>query len=109
MDDPLALLDDAEGVLRAAASSLSGEGRYAVLLSANAVATARRGIAMHDRSEAARAAIIAEVSAIRTGAHDDDTALYERLVAHAAIRAWIADPGSLTPAERDAYIVGERP
>jgi hypothetical protein len=45
-NDALALLDGAADLLRAVAPSLSGEGRYAVLLSANAVATARRDIAM---------------------------------------------------------------
>lgn len=104
--DALALLDGAATVLRAAAPALSGDGRYAVLLSANAVATARRDIAMADRLEAARAAIAVDPAAIRAGAHDGDAALYARILAYAALRAWIADPAALTPAERSANIEG---
>jgi Domain of unknown function (DUF6285) len=102
--DALALLDGAASVLRAAAPTLSGEGRYAALLSANAVATARRDLAMAARSEAARAAIGADAAAIRSGKHDEDAALYGRLVAYTALRAWIADPNALTDAERAAYV-----
>lgn len=104
--DALALLDSAACVLRAVAPSLAGEGRYAALLSANAVATARRDLAMAERAEAARVAVAADVAAIRAGAHDDDEALYGRIVAHTAVRAWIADPGSVSEAEQDAYLGG---
>jgi hypothetical protein len=106
--DALALLDGAAAVLRAAAPSLSGEGRYAALLSANAVGAARRDLAMRDRSEAACAAIGAEVAAIRAGAHDEDAGLYRQLVAYAAVRAWVADPGSVSDAERAAYVEAGR-
>jgi hypothetical protein len=102
--DALALLDGAAGVLRGVAPSLPGEGRYAALLATNAVATARRDIAMRERTEAARAALAVEVAAIRAGAHDDDAALHARLVAHAVLRAWVADPASVTPAERSLHV-----
>jgi hypothetical protein len=108
MTDALALLDSAASVLRAAAQSLSGEGRYAALLSANAVTSARRDVAMAERTEALRAALAADTAAIRAGGHDDDAALYERLVAYTALRAWIADPNALTDAERSEYVEGSR-
>lgn len=102
--DALALLDSAAAVLRAAAPALPGDGRYTALLAANAVATARRDLAVAARAEAARAAIGTDVAAIRAGRHDDDDALYARLRLHAALRAWVADPGSVTPDERRAAL-----
>ena len=98
--EALALLDGVAGVLRAAAPALPGDGRYTALLSANAVATARRDLASAARVAAARSAITADKAAIRSGRHDGDTALHERLLAHAALRAWVTDPGALTAAER---------
>lgn len=98
--DALALLDSAAAVLRAAAPSLPGEGRYTALLSANAVAMARRDVATETRSAALRAAIAAPSAEIRAGAHDDDAALHARLLAYAALRAWVTDPNALTPEER---------
>lgn len=100
--DALALLDSAAAVLRAAAPSLAGEGRYTALLSANAVALARREVATEARSDALRAAITVPSAAIRAGAHDDDAALYARLLDFARLRAWVTDPGALTPDERAA-------
>lgn len=105
-DETLALLDGTVAVLRETAPTLPGDGRYAALLCASAVATARRRLAARARAEAARVAVAVEPAAIRAGAHDDDAALYERLVAHAAIRAWIADPSSLTEAETAAHLGG---
>ena len=98
--DVLALLDSSAGVLRATAPTLSGEGRYAALLSANAIATARRELVSADRLASTGAAVAADAAAIRAGLHDDDAALYDRLVAHAALRAWVTEPGSLTAEER---------
>jgi hypothetical protein len=97
--DALALLDGAAAVLRAAGPTLSGEARYTALLAANAVAIARRELAVAARCAAARDAIRADASAIRSGRHDTDADLYRRLVAHAILRAWIADPNALTESE----------
>jgi len=102
--DALALLDGAASVLRDLATSQAGSARYSLLLSANAVATARRDLALRDRSESARIAIPADREAIRSGACDGDVAIYDRLVAYAALRAWIADPSSVTDTERAAYV-----
>jgi hypothetical protein len=102
----VALIDGASAVLRRVALTLTGDARYAVLLAANAVATARRDLATSALAEAARAALPQDPAAIRSGVHDDDAALYGRLVAYAALRAWVADPGSLTEAERAAYVDG---
>ena len=75
-----------------------------MLLAANAVATARRELALGGRAEAAGADLPADLRAIRAGDHDRDRALYDRLLAHAVLRAWIADPASVTEAERAAHI-----
>lgn len=100
MTDALALLDTAATVLRAAAPSLPGEGRYTALLSANAVAMARRDMATQVRSDALRTAIAAPSAAIRAGAHDEDAGLHARILAFAALRAWVTDPNALTAEER---------
>lgn len=102
--DALALLDSAAAVLRAAAPSLPGEGRYTALLTASAVSTARRDLALRARSAAARDALPADAAAIRAGRHDDDADLYARLHAYAALRAWITDPGSVSDDERAAFV-----
>lgn len=97
----LDLLDEAARLLREAlAPTLTGEARYNALLAANAVAMARReaGLEEATQEEADLAA------AIRAGAHDGDGALHGRLLAQAARRAWVADPGALTAEERAAYI-----
>lgn len=108
MTETLNLLDGAATTLRDVAGSLGGEARYAVLLSASAVATARRDLATAARSDARRAALGADGAAIRAGAHDDDAALYARLVAFSALRAWVADPKAPTEAERAAHVEGGR-
>ena len=90
--DAMDLLDGAAALLRALAPSLPAEARYLALLSANAVATARRDVALAPRVAAARAALGADPAAIRAGRHDDDAALHARLVALAELRAWVADP-----------------
>lgn len=95
--DALALLDGAASVLRASAGTLSGEARYTALLCANAIATASR------EAEAGSDALSdnpALRDAIRAGVHDGDAALHARLLASAAVRAWIADPDALLPRER---------
>lgn len=102
--EPLSLLDSIAHVLREYSRTVSGGARYPILLTANAVSMVRRDIAFQDLTKAARAALPAETSTIRSGAADDDRALYDRLVAHAVIRAWIADPNSVTDAERAAHI-----
>jgi hypothetical protein len=104
--DALALLDAAGSVLRDLAASQTGNARYSLLLSANAVATARRDLALRDRSETARIVIPADRAAIRSGACDGDISLYDHLVAFSTLRAWIADPSSVTDAERAAYVDG---
>jgi hypothetical protein len=92
--DALSLLDGAAEVLRALAPTLPGEGRYAALLSASAVATARRDLALSERIAAARAALPEGSAAIRAGRHDGDAVLYAKLLAHTSLRAWVADPAS---------------
>ena len=87
------------------APQLSGAARYQALLAANAISTAAREAraATHlARAEAALADL--DVTAIRTGAHDSDTALHARLRARAAICAWIADPRSLSAADRADHL-----
>lgn len=106
-DDALALLDGTVPVLREVAKTLTGHARFAVLLSANAIETSQRALALRDRCEAARRALPQDPAAIRSGAHDGDVALYDDLVAHAALRAWIADPASVTEAERAAHVDGK--
>lgn len=93
-DAALALLDGSAAVLREIAPGLPGDARYAALLTASAVATARRDVALAPRIAAARAELPADPAAIRAGRHDGDRALYDRLLALAELRAWIADPGS---------------
>jgi hypothetical protein len=93
-DAALALLDGSAAVLREIAPSLTGDARYAALLTASAVATARRDIALAPRIAAARAGLPVAAADIRAGRHDGDRALYDRLLAHAALRAWVADPAS---------------
>jgi len=96
----LDLLDEAARLLREElAPTLTGEARYHTLLAANAVAMAGREAGM--KAEPDDAALVA---AIRAGAHDGDGALHARLLASAARRAWVADPGALTEAERAAYL-----
>jgi hypothetical protein len=98
----LALLDGAAEVLRATAPGLAPDARYATLLCASAIATGRRDAATAARSEGLGAAVGGLRDAIRAGAHDGDAALHARLLAWAALRAWVADPDALTPRERAA-------
>ncbi len=93
-DAAFALLDATAAVLRDLAPGLAGDARYVALLSASAVATARRDLALAPRIAAARAALPADPAPIRDGRHDADRALYDRLLAHAALRAWVADPAA---------------
>lgn len=98
----LDLLDEAARLLREElAPTLSGEARYTALLAAKAVAMARREAGMKEAPQEDAAALAA---AIRAGAHDGDRALHDRLLAQAARRAWVADPGALTAEERAAHI-----
>lgn len=97
--EAFSLLDGAAALLRGMAPDLPGETRYAALLSASAVATARRDLALAGRIAEARAAVGASAAAIRAGAHDGDGALYARLVALSELRAWVTDPkGAPEPA-----------
>ncbi|MDP5307416.1 hypothetical protein [Paracoccus spongiarum] len=103
MTDPAALdlLDDTARVLREdLAAALTGEQRYQALLAANAIATARRAIAVSARLQAAEGAIGADVAAIRAGRHDGDAALHGRLLHAARLRAFVADPVALSPEDR---------
>ena len=102
MTDPmLDLLDEAVTILRTRlADSLSGEQRYLALLTANAVATARREAQIRERLEEVRKRIDVPAADIRNGRHDGDGALYDRLREHVILRAWIADPATLSDEER---------
>lgn len=101
--EALSLLDGAAALLRETAPGLPGEARYAALLSASAVATARRDLAMAERIAEARAAVGASAAAIRSGAHDGDAGLHARLVALSELRAWVTDPkGASAPARAAA-------
>lgn len=100
--DAVSLLDRAAALLRETAPTLSGEGRYIMLLAANAIAIARRDVAAAPRVAKTDAETGSVAAAIRAGEHDDDAALHARLIASAVLRAWVTDPGSLTPAERAA-------
>jgi hypothetical protein len=103
MSDALDLLDEARRTLRDdLAPRLEGEARYLALLAANAVATARRALAVAAPLAAAEAAVEADPAEIRAGARDDDAALVRRLLAAATLRAWVADPSALTEAETRA-------
>ncbi|MEJ1161707.1 hypothetical protein [Prosthecomicrobium sp. N25] len=104
--DSMALLTMASTVLRGVAPQLNGDERYAVLLAANAVDTARRDAVAGDRSDAAGFAPPPDPAAIRSGLHDDDAALYRRLMARSVVLAWIANPSSVTDAERAAHLGG---
>lgn len=104
----LDLLDEAALVLRdKLAAKLSGEARYLALLAANAVAMARRELALEEKLEAARRALSGySIAAIRAGDHDGDRVLYERLWMHAALRAYVANPDALTETERQHLLKG---
>jgi hypothetical protein len=98
------LLATTATVLRELAPTLPSDGRYIALLTANAVATARREAAVADRLAASAEAIGASPAAIRAGRHDDDADLYRRLLADAALRAWVADPNAPSADERSAFL-----
>ncbi|MCC5985253.1 MAG: hypothetical protein JJU42_12900 [Rhodobacteraceae bacterium] len=87
------------------APRLSGAARYQALLAANAVATAaREARAAPHLARAEEALADLDLAAIRAGAHDSDSALHARLRACAAIRAWIADPRSLSAQDRAEHL-----
>lgn len=96
-----ALLEQTAETLRTElAAQLAGETRYLALLAANAVAIAAREAACSARLTTLASALDGiSVAAIRAGHHDADVDLHARLTAHAAVRAWIADPSTLNPAE----------
>lgn len=103
--DGLDLLDEAVTLLRQRlAPQLSGDLRYVALLTANAVATARREAAIAGQLEMESAGQKAWADAIRCGAHDYDAPLYKQLLRQAALRSWVADPDALTDPERKAYL-----
>lgn len=107
MRGALDLLAQAHHVLRQdLAPALEGDARYAVLLTASAVATAEREVAVSRKLAAAEAALPASADDIRLGHHDDDGELYARLLAVAALRAHVADPSGLTEEERKAFLEG---
>lgn len=109
MTSALDLLSEAHRVLREqVAPGLDGEARLAVLLAANAVATARRELALGARLTAAEAELLPDASAIRHGARDDDGATYARLMTVAVLRAHVADPSILTERERRTWIEEEQ-
>ncbi len=101
----LDLLDEAIATLRERlAPQLSGEGRYLALLTANAIATARREAELGAAFPAGEEDDAALVAAIRARRRDADDALFGRLLAQAARRAWVADPDALTAPERARFI-----
>lgn len=87
--------------------SLLGDARLTALMAASAVAMVRRELEVADDLRAAEAALPQEVESIRSGAHDDDAGLYERLLAAAVLRAYVADPSGPTEKERRTWI-GEK-
>ena len=98
------LLNETITVLRhELAVKASGEVRYLALLSANAVATAARELSIADRYRLV-GNDEADIMAIRSGQHDGDAALFERLQRHQALQAWIADPANLDEAETASFI-----
>lgn len=98
------LLATTVALLRETAPTLSGEGRYVALLTANAVAIARREGQAAARLAASAQNLGTTAATIRSGLHDDDAALYERLLADAALRAWVTDPAAPNAAERAAFL-----
>jgi hypothetical protein len=102
--DGLALLETAAAVLQELAPRLGGDERYAALLVANGVETSRRAWLMESRAGSENAPPPEAVAAIRSGAHDDDAALHARLTHSAVLRAWVANPASVTDAERSEHL-----
>ena len=101
MTAPLKLLEEAARVLREdTAPTLSGEPRYRSLLAAKAIDTARRELALAARLAALEESLPKTSEAFRDGTHDDDAALYGRLLEAAILRAHVADPDALTASER---------
>ena len=100
------LLDQAATELRQTlAPQLTGAARYHALLAANAVATAAREARAAPHLATAEAALAGlDPAAIRAGAHDQDADLHARLKTRAALRAWIANPRSLSPEDRAAHL-----
>ncbi|HSM12919.1 MAG TPA: hypothetical protein VLA66_02545 [Thermoanaerobaculia bacterium] len=105
MNAALDLLSEAHQSLRQdLAPALGGEARLSALLAANAVATARREVALCARLAAAAAELPRDPEAIRSGAHDDDVETYKRILAVAVLRAHVADPSAVTEDERRTWI-----
>ncbi|MCG6112728.1 MAG: hypothetical protein MEQ74_11170 [Paracoccus sp.] len=94
MTDALELIAAAEQALREDIAPGGTDARYHALLAANALAMARRELARPPQDTTA------DVAAIRAGAHDGDADLHKALLAAARGRAWVADPGSLDPADQ---------
>ena len=102
------LLAETNRVLKSELSaSLLGDARLTALMAASAVAMVRRELEVADELRAAETSHGTDLEAIRSGVHDDDETLYERLIAAAVLRAYIADPSGPTEEERRTWI-GER-
>jgi hypothetical protein len=104
MNNAEVLLAAAEDMLRDdIAQHAKGDLRYKALLSANAVAMARRELLL---SSVLKSAAVTDVSAaeIRAGEHDDDGVVADVILREAALRAYVANPGALSDEERDAYL-----
>ena len=103
------LLEQAATELREGlAPQLSGPARYQALLAVSAVATAAREARAAPYLALAEAVLAGlDVAAIRAGAHDHDAGVHARLQTRAALRAWIADPRSLSAEERAEHLPEE--
>ena len=109
MNAALDLLSEAHQSLRNdLAPTLGGDARLSALLAANAIATARRELALCRKLTKAAADLACSRQAIRSGAHDDDEEAYRRLLGLAVLRAHVADPSTVTEEERRTWIEEER-
>jgi hypothetical protein len=96
-------LAEAERLLRdKALAGAAGEARFAGLMVASALGMASREISLRERIEAAERAMSADAAAIRAGRHDGDAALYQQLMALAALRTAVTRPQVLRPEEKSS-------
>lgn len=108
MTTALDLLEETRRALKSElAPSLLGDARLVALMAASAIATAAREFALSAKLSEAEAALPEDIAAIRRGDHDEDEALYGRILAAAVLRAHIADPSGPTEKEREIWI-GDR-
>ena len=110
-DEPsgAALLDIAHRTLMSdIAPTLQGRERYLAAMVGNAVRIVARELERADRLRAVTDGNSSLVEAIRSGRHDADPVLYERLRRSAILAVDISKPGALLPDERAALGSGEQ-